>query len=320
MQLPLELQQAIESLAKNHSLKSLVGARESVSSDYRAEKTSMTAFQDEKQLLSYLITRMPATFAACCKVFQELQTRLPHFAIDSLLDLGSGPGSASWAGLMCFKTLQRLYLVEREKMAIDVGRQLFQLIHSHIEWTHASLESAFSVPAVSLAVFSYVLAEMNVEDGWAAVLRVWNSATPLIALIEPGTPRGYQRMIEMRARAIAIGAKVLAPCPHHLPCPLKGNDWCHFAARVERGKLHRQLKGGALGFEDEKFSYVILVKPNIYVEPFGARILRRPIKASGFVKLELCKGEGVIEQHVITRSDKQNYRAARDAAWGDPWM
>jgi ribosomal protein RSM22 (predicted rRNA methylase) len=94
-------------------------------------------------------------------------------------------------------------------------------------------------------------------------------------------------------------------------------DWCHFSQRVERTSQHRQLKGGALGYEDEKFSYVIARKDS--VKPAGARIVRHPGKHSGHVQLTLCTPEGRIENQTITRSSKAAYKLARKAEWGDLW-
>jgi len=99
-------------------------------------------------------------------------------------------------------------------------------------------------------------------------------------------------------------------------CPLAAPDWCHFAVRVERSRLHRRLKGGELGYEDEKFSYVAAVR-----EKAGAgwaRILRHPWQEKGAVRLELCTAEGLRTRRV-TRSEKSAFRAARKASWGEEW-
>ena len=95
-------------------------------------------------------------------------------------------------------------------------------------------------------------------------------------------------------------------------------DWCHFSQRVERTSQHRQLKGGALGYEDEKFSYLIAAKNA--APSTGARIVRHPGKHSGHVKLALCTAQGQIENRTITRSSKEAYKRARKAEWGDLWI
>ncbi len=95
---------------------------------------------------------------------------------------------------------------------------------------------------------------------------------------------------------------------------MAGGDWCHFAARVERSSLHRRLKGGSLGYEDEKFSYVAATK-----EPFSlpdSRILTHPERHSGHIILKLCTSEGV--QHpTISKKMGPLYKQARKAEWGD---
>jgi ribosomal protein RSM22 (predicted rRNA methylase) len=93
-------------------------------------------------------------------------------------------------------------------------------------------------------------------------------------------------------------------------------DWCHFAQRVERSAQHRKLKGAALGYEDEKFSYVIASRSSF--PPVAARIVRHPQKHSGHVGLTLCGRLG-LETRTVTRSDTQNYKLARQAQWGEAW-
>src|SRR5262249_54062535 len=138
-------------------------------------------------------------------------------------------------------------------------------------------------------------------------------------------------------------AEILAPCPHKHACPMatagastperqpvlsaksaerakaahSGGDWCHFSQRLERTAQHRQLKGGALGYEDEKFSYVIASRQDVPLE--GGRIVRHPGRHSGHIQLALCTSAGRLETKTITRSSKQAFRLARKAEWGDTW-
>ena len=93
-------------------------------------------------------------------------------------------------------------------------------------------------------------------------------------------------------------------------------DWCHFSQRVERTSEHRQLKGGMLGYEDEKFSYVVGARKSF--PPANERIVRHPRKHSGHVQLMLCTSQG-LENRTITKSQRESYRKARQAEWGDAW-
>ena len=88
-----------------------------------------------------------------------------------------------------------------------------------------------------------------------------------------------------------MGGRIAAPCPGNMVCPIEDPDWCHFAARVERTSLHRRLKEAELGYEDEKFSYVVLAKTE--AEPARARIVSRPEQKPGLIVLETCTAEGL---------------------------
>jgi ribosomal protein RSM22 (predicted rRNA methylase) len=93
-------------------------------------------------------------------------------------------------------------------------------------------------------------------------------------------------------------------------------DWCHFSQRVQRTAEHRQLKGGSLGYEDEKFSY--LVASRMAFTPAKSRIVRHPRKHTGFLHLNLCTPAG-LETRTVTKSQKPAYKFARQAEWGDAW-
>ena len=91
--------------------------------------------------------------------------------------------------------------------------------------------------------------------------------------------------------------------------------WCHFPARVEPTRLHKLLKSGSLGYEDEKFSYLIFGKTPSQI--VGGRIVGNPKKASGLAEFSLCQ-DGKIKEISISRK-QENFRKAKDAAIGDFW-
>ena len=96
----------------------------------------------------------------------------------------------------------------------------------------------------------------------------------------------------------------------------QAGDWCHFAVRLERSAAHRRLKQGALGYEDEKFSY--LAAGRAPVERPAARVVRHPLSRPGHIQLALCTARG-LERRTVTKSQKEVYRRARKAEWGSPW-
>lgn len=304
MQLPEELQSAIDRILENTPQSALRKARESLSQDYREGRTS--PFSDEAKRLAYLGARMPATYAAIYKVLKQIVLN------GHILDLGSGPGTASWAASELFPSLEKITLIEKSPEAIALGKKLaegYPLLQK-ANWVQKSLTDP--IPTADGAILAYVLGELN--DPMAVIDACWNAA-PLLILIEPGTPKAFQLMRKIRQRLIDQKAHLIAPCPHAFACPIQGADWCHFSARVERTRLHRMLKEGSLGYEDEKFCYLIASKTPGPV--FSNRIIRHPLKQSGHVRLTLCTSEGKIGEKTISRKDKELYRQARDSEWGD---
>ncbi len=82
-----------------------------------------------------------------------------------------------------------------------------------------------------------------------------------------------------------------------------------------RTTLHHRLKEGTHGYEDEKFSYVILSKRSVD-HSRGARVIRHPLHHPGWIDLRVCDSGGAHDLRV-TKLDKLRFRAARKAEWGD---
>lgn len=167
-----------------------------------------------------------------------------------------------------------------------------------------------------LVLFSYSLGELSSHQWKGAVQRAWDSTKKILVIIEPGTPRNFERIKEARQFLLSLGGNLLAPCPTAGGCPMQKGDWCHFSSRVERSSLHRKCKQASLGYEDEKFSYLVFSK-HITSHAY-ARILRHPIKKPGLVSLTLCEsGESKIVN--IPHREREAYKKARKASWGEEW-
>ena len=257
-------------------------------------------------MAAYLAYRAPATFAAAAAVFGQVARQRPAWQPRSLLDAGAGPGVAAWAALERWPTLTELTLLEVEPEMLAAGRELLP------EATWIGGDVAQAQGPADLVVVSYVLGEL--PDPAAAAAHLWRQSADTLAVIEPGTPAGYRRVLTARATVLGAGGHTVAPCPHDLACPLQPDDWCHFAIRLPRSKLHRQSKGVELGYEDEKFSYAVLAREP--VPPAVARIIRQPQVRSGHVNLVTCETDG-IHDRTISRRHGARYKEAKGAAWGD---
>jgi ribosomal protein RSM22 (predicted rRNA methylase) len=265
-------------------------------------------FRTEEECLAYAIARMPATFAALGQALARL-TPKPH----SLLDIGSGPGTASWACAHLFGELASTVLVERDSGLAALGRRLGAPC---TQWIVRDLRQVNELPAKDLVVLGYSLGEFPPAEQIRVIERAWQAARQALLIVEPGTPAGFERIRQARERLLRECAYLAAPCPHAGPCPIQAPDWCHFSARVERTREHRLAKQAALGYEDEKYSFVLATRETMASHP--ACILRHPQKSKGLVELRLCTAGGI--QSLKVSKSSPDWKRARKATWGDTWL
>lgn len=269
----------------------------------------------EVDVLAYAAARMPATYAAVARVLADLREGLPGFAPATVLDLGAGPGTAGWAAVEAFPSIEGVHFVEHSLAMSELGRSLAAgsgvPVLRDAGWTRGDARRPPS--RASLVIASYVLNELPQPERADVVRAWWESAADVLVVVEPGTPLAWRGVRAARETAVALGAHVVAPCPSAPGCAAVDEDWCHFAERVPRTRLHRLLKGGTLGFEDEKYSYVTLSRSPVAA---AARVVGQPSRHGGHVRLAVCDDGGVTER-VVSKRDAETYRWARRAEWGD---
>lgn len=320
MHLPIRLQNAIDALNSQVGISQLSEAREELTKRYRQNQNSGSQYiTTEAQRQAYLFSRLPATYAALQSCFKSIN-KSNGLSIRSMLDLGTGPGTALWAAFENFPEIEKATLYEKDRSLINLGKQLAQYGEvkaiEDAEWMEADLETITELPSHDLIILSYSIGELKPEKMLSLLQLCWQSTNQLLLIVEPGTPVGFERIRLFREYLIKCGGNIVAPCPHQFNCPMIGGDWCHFSARVERTAIHRRLKGGALGHEDEKFSYLAVSKKCAYLPE--SRILRQPGCHTGHVNMRLCTMEGVREL-TISKRHGDLYKKARKAEWGDAW-
>ncbi len=311
--LPEALSKAVEAELRQHDPIAIRNAAEALSRSYRGQVGIARALSPVERA-AYLAVRFPSTFASAVVVWNQLAQILELSGTETVLDVGAGPGTASLA-VADTLTAARVLQAERDVGWRGVAERLADAAGIHATFQAAALPQRFDQHDIVIA--AYALNELGASERTRAASELWSAARKALVVVEPGTPRGFAITEAVRASATEVGGHAAAPCTHNDACPMTGTDWCHQPVRVARSSSHRAAKLAALPFEDEKFSYIIITRePPRRIAP--ARIVRKPIRNAGHVHLDLCTA-GTLKRVTIARSDKELYRDARDAAWGDLW-
>ncbi len=321
--LPDAVAQLIEDGAASIPTQELLKAAAELSRSYREASAPPPRITSPVQRLAYLAARMPAIFQVNQLVGLELRRWVPQLAVRSVLDLGCGPGTATLAASQVFDELQGATLVDQDREWLKLSERLLVAANarlaaaSHLAARDLRLPIDFGEH--DLVIISYALGELAPPIARVLVERAWALARGAIAVIEPGSPGGFSTVLAARDALIAAGGTIVAPCTHAGRCPLTADDWCHFDTRVDRTRQHQRIKAGTLPYEIEKYSYVIAAKGRPAEDRRAARIIKHPLKKSGHVILDLCTAESAAKRIIISRRDKELYRPARAAKWGDLW-
>lgn len=331
--LPDDLVRALDDALDEIPTSRLAPIVERLIGDYRTGRagTATAILRTHEDAAAYAAYRMPATYAAVREALGQAAA-VADPAPRTLVDVGGGTGAAVWAAADVWPSLAGATVLEGSEPVIALGERLAAAAErpavAGATFRRRQLGGGVTLPDADLITVSYVLGELD-EGTRSAVVREAAARAGTVAVVEPGTPDGYRRVLAAREQLLAAGFTVVAPCPHDRECPMRtagesargtsaGTDWCHFAARVNRTSRHRRLKSGDLGHEDEKFAHVVAVRSTTPAHAAN-RVVRHPLQRKGLVTLRLCTGEGGITDRPVPKSRREDYRAARETSWGDAW-
>ena len=128
--LPAELKAALDGKLRGFSRNDAAGRAASISKTYR-DGGGSGGIRSETDALAYALARMPATYAAVAASLNALVEIRPDFAPNSLLDIGAGPGTATWAAAVAFPSLKDFALLDANTtlraLALDLARDSTRL-------------------------------------------------------------------------------------------------------------------------------------------------------------------------------------------------
>ncbi len=316
IELPTQLHHLIRQILHQSPSHQWSDAARQLSERYRAPRDGSPLITSALDALAYTAMLMPATYAQLSRALSMAIAHLDVSGWRSVLDLGSGPGTALWATHAHLPNLTMRTAVERDPHFVMLAQQLCQPLGGHTTFITQDITREPAWPAHDVVIIGHVLNELSPAQRIRVVDAAWHATNELLVIVEPGTSVFFAMIRELRQLLIDKGAFVVAPCTHTLACPMASDDWCHFGQKIARPDFQRLARDVHVGWEEAKVSFVAVSKRP--VTPQGQRIIHDPITHKGYIALPVC-GDNGLNTTTIPKRDKVTHARARRLDWGDIW-
>jgi len=289
-------------------------------------------------LIAYGLFFFPQTFVRMRFILREVFQRRGAPATPlRILDLGAGTGAAGLALLTELGGKRQgpveLVAMDQAHTALEFLQQLFndlaplwpkatlKTIAGDLSDEHAPEQGPWDVILVSYALNEMLAAHPGFNaQAWLA--RLVQSLTPngCLVICEPIVKDSPLRLEQLRDAVAASGlARIVAPCLHHRPCPMRARDeWCHDVRRWQPPDslqfLNRHL---FRSIEVLKYSFLALspaTSPDIAGNASVARLVSPVHEPKGKIGFRGCAADGamhgyeILARHV-TAADREKMNA-----------
>ena len=204
-----QLRQDVAKLAESYAKMTKVSAESLLESNFEkssiwseADRQALVEFSSPaveygpKETFAYIASQLPFMLAPLQNVFAEIARRIPGFAPKSMLDFGSGPGTAIIAAQKHWNSSLN------EIMAVDVSQTMLEIsaeiIKEHpelvdrVEWRRYMAMSS-NRPKYNLVVSSMVLSELADDHlRQQSVDHLWQQTDDILVLIDRGNAEGFR--------------------------------------------------------------------------------------------------------------------------------
>ncbi|KAI8366658.1 mitochondrial small ribosomal subunit Rsm22-domain-containing protein [Radiomyces spectabilis] len=300
-----------------------------------------------RESVAYAAGAMASTYGAIYNVLAEVAKRIPEFNPKTMLDFGTGPGTAIWAARELFN-VEKFEGVDLSEDMLRVAERLEGKLSMHGENRYTPIDFKRylaihpSAPKTDLVISAFTIGDIpSAALQKSTVAQLWDQTGDLLVLVERGTPIGSANIARARQwildseREQGGAVHTVAPYPHDLPCPMLYSPdakpeqmWQHFSQRVQRPPFLMRTKHSKLNTEDATYSYCIMRRgprpqpteeSSLEMQAYNwPRLIQPPLKRKGHVVMDISAANGEIQRMVIPKSQgKVPYRDARKAMWGD---
>ncbi len=285
-----------------------VGRAEGLADDYTAELSAR---------LAYGLFFFPQTFMRMRWALAEARAAAGAPAAPEeplrVLDLGAGTGASALACAAAYADREvRLTLLDRSAAALAEAADVFAAARAAV-CPRATLETRVGdlrAPPGTAGGWHLIAAGFALNEAFDtaddAAVAAWAedglarlAPGGWLALVEPATQPAAGRLMALRDRWAAAGrVRILGPCAHRRPCPLReaAGAWCHEVRRwrppASLERLNRRL------FRDVralKFSFLAVANEPAGAEserPAAARLIAPVHQAAGRFVSRVCAPDG----------------------------
>ncbi|XP_033754273.1 methyltransferase-like protein 17, mitochondrial [Pecten maximus] len=283
----------------------------------------------------YLVARLAKNYSIIRTCLNEIEKRNPDFQPSAMYNVGSGLGTAVWAGntvwgsaitqFYCqdpatdMSTLARLLLQEGEeqKKMVIPGVYFRDKPPSHSSLPFPLVVSAFTL-----------LEQPSLLDRLELVNHLWNMTSEYLVLIENGSYAGHTVIQEAKEWILESSsgttadeeAHVFAPCPHDMKCPkFAFKDMkiaCTFSASYEPLKQSKMDSNK----KTTSYSYVILKRGKVdNPDAKWPRIVQAMNHKDHHTHCRMCCHDASLRHYIVTKKKTMRpvYEILRRSYWGD---
>lgn len=236
---------------------------------------------------AYLSYYLPLNYARVSAVAREAVRSGFFSGLKSMIDFGSGPGTAQMAIMELTSEFESALCVDRIREPLELHKKLAGE-DSRLRWRTDLPSTVLPVRNSRLAVFSYALTEIERLPAWAI-------ESEAILFIEPSTRQDGRKLLERRKELLADGYYAYAPCTHQNMCPLFENsekDWCHDRIEWDPPPGWDAIESGLpMKNRTLTFSYLLVRKtPPAQTTALRARMVSDPLVEKGKTRQLVCRG------------------------------
>lgn len=288
----------------------------------RDKPHNRVALKTTNDVLAYVAMRIPATYAQLFSALANIQELVPSWQPKNLLDLGSGPGTASWAAKEILPTISESLSVDQNMDFLRLGQQIANetKLEMTTRWEQQDLRKGFETNRTyDLVVIANVLNELSPANADKLIGQALNACTGILVIIEPGTPFGFS-ITQNAARKLSKAGTLLAP---YVGNAFVASDdyFIHFPQRFIRPDFQRRVRqhmrdasSMASDWEETKYAYTVITKIAPETNPWG-RIVGPIEQQKGFLEVPVLTKEK-IEKVKVMKRDHEAYTFAKELKWG----